>query len=137
MWIECVTRPRVLRIALALMALATPAVAQQTVCGEAEYAGWLRNAPPTAEHMRFPPPPGGRLDTRQSIGEAYPRRAFSQTFVYRMPQGTPAEDVIGCYRGPGPAADGPPPGWKPPKWKGGRYRGQVEPLTLTGTAGER
>ena len=73
--------------------LALPAKAQMTVCGEAEYASLLRKSPPGAEYMRYPIPPTARVDVEQTLAEGWPRRAFSQTIVYRFPAGTRVADV--------------------------------------------
>ena len=84
---------RMFPLGMAVVALAMRASAQQTVCGEAEYAALLRKSPPTGEYLHYPIPPGAQIDIQQSLWEGWPRRAFSQTLVYRFPQGTKVSDV--------------------------------------------
>ena len=84
-------RPHVIGFAVA--ALSIPANAQQTVCGQTEYAASLRKSPPDARYLHYPIPPGARIDIQQTLNEGWPRRAFSETFVYRFPPGTRVSDV--------------------------------------------
>lgn len=79
--------------AIALGALTVSVQAQTTVCGEAEYAAMLRKSPPTAEWVHYPIPPAAQIDVQQTLNEGWPRRAFSQTLVYRFPSGTKVADV--------------------------------------------
>lgn len=78
---------------IALAALPLEAVAQQTVCGETEYAALLRNSPPSAAWLHYPIPPGARIDIHQTLREGWPRRSFSQTIVYNFLPGTKVADV--------------------------------------------
>jgi hypothetical protein len=80
-------------ILIAVAALPTPVTAQQTVCGQAEYAALLAESPPSAEWLRYPIPPSARIDIQQTLREGWPRRSFSQTIVYNFPPGTKVADV--------------------------------------------
>jgi hypothetical protein len=84
---------RVLLILFAAAALVRPGRAQQTVCSQAEYATLLRKTPPTGEYLHYPLPPGAQIDIQQTLIEGWPRRAFSQSLVYRFPPGTKVSDV--------------------------------------------
>jgi hypothetical protein len=81
----------VIRIAVA--ALSLEAIAQQTVCGPAEYEAMLRKSPPSAEWLRYPIPPGARIDMQNTLAQGWPRRSFSQTIVYSFPPGTKVADI--------------------------------------------
>ena len=80
-------------IGLAVAMLAMRAAAQQTVCGQSEYEAMLRKSPPSAEWLRYPIPPGARIDMRETLGQGWPRRSFSQTIVYNFPPGTRVADI--------------------------------------------
>ena len=80
-------------IGIAVAALAMRATAQQMVCGPAEYEAMLRKSPPSAEWMRYPIPPGARIDMRNTLAQGMPRRSFSQTIVYDFPPGTKVADI--------------------------------------------
>lgn len=80
-------------IGFAIAALSLQATAQQTVCGPAEYEAMLRKSPPSAEWMRYPIPPGARIDMQNTLAQGWPRRSFSQTIVYNFPPGTKVTDI--------------------------------------------
>jgi hypothetical protein len=80
-------------IRIAVAALAMRATAQQMVCGLAEYEAMLRKSPPSAEWLRYPIPPGERIDMRNTLAQGWPRRSFSQTIVYNFPPGTKVADI--------------------------------------------
>lgn len=80
-------------IGLAVAALSLPATAQQMVCGPAEYETMLRKSPPSAEWMRYPIPPGARIDMRETLAQGWAQRSFLQTIVYNFPPGTKVADI--------------------------------------------
>jgi hypothetical protein len=85
------SRAFVIQIAVAVLAM--QATAQQMVCGPAEYEAMLRKSPPPAEWLRYPIPPGARIDIQNTLAQGWPRRSFSQTIVYNFPRGTKVADI--------------------------------------------
>jgi hypothetical protein len=85
------SRAFVIRIAVAV--LAVRATAQQTVCGPAEYEALLRKSPPSAEWLRYPIPPGARIDMQNTLAQGWPQRSFLQTIVYNFSPGTKVTDI--------------------------------------------
>jgi hypothetical protein len=80
-------------IRVAAVALVMPLAAQQTVCGQSEYAAMLKKSPPSGDYLHYPIPSEAQIDIQQTLREGWPRRSFSLSVVYRFPSGTKVSDV--------------------------------------------